>query len=268
VLHAFRAGTDGGYPANSGVIRDEKGNLYGTTNGYGKWNDGVVYKLSPSGKETVLHAFQGPPTDGAGPFYGVISDRHGNLYGTTSWGGSSSNCSMGCGIIFKIARNGTESVLHDFCAEANCPDGSAPIALALDKAGNLVGTTEFGGAYGTGVLFRLAPDGTETVLHSFCSQPQCSMNEGGPSGGPVLDSKGNIFGAADGGGFEGSGLIFRLTAGGSFSALHIFCETNCKDGDTPVATPILDNMGNLYGTTLSGGYCGGIACGTVFRIRR
>jgi uncharacterized repeat protein (TIGR03803 family) len=162
VLHSF-TGSDGAFPL-AGLIADSAGNLYGTTvsGGTGGCSQGagcgVVFKVSPSGTETVLYSFTGG-SDGAFPEAGLIADRAGNLYGTTNRGGGS-----GGGVVFKLSSSGTETVLYSFTGGS---DGRNPQAgLIADSAGNLYGTTEGGGS-GNGVVFKLSLGGTETVLHSF-----------------------------------------------------------------------------------------------------
>jgi uncharacterized repeat protein (TIGR03803 family) len=148
VLYSFTGGTDGGYP-EAGLIRDAKGNLYGTTSSGGSSGAGTVFKLDPSGTETVLYNFTGG-ADGANPAWGtLLRDSAGNLYGTTSQGGASD-----FGVVFKVDTTGKETVLHAFSGR----DGKTPYGtLVRDKAGNLYGTTYEGGAFGGGVVFKIAP---------------------------------------------------------------------------------------------------------------
>ena len=141
VLHNFASPPHGAYPAN-GVIRDEQGNLYGTTNGAysdvpggGTNNAGVVFKLDPWGNETVLYSFTGG-ADGSSP-NDLTRDWAGNLYGTTTYGGS------GLGVVFKVDRSGNETVLYSFTGGA---DGGNPGSVILDWKGNLYGSTGSGGA--------------------------------------------------------------------------------------------------------------------------
>ena len=143
-----------------GLIRDSKGNLYGTTNGGGASGAGVVFKVDTSGNETVLYSFTGG-ADGGYPLAGVIRDSAGNLYGTTNGGGAS-----GAGVVFKVDTSGNETVLYSFTGGA---DGGFPlwVVLARDSAGNLYGTTAGGGASGAGVVFKVDTSGNETVLYSF-----------------------------------------------------------------------------------------------------
>jgi uncharacterized repeat protein (TIGR03803 family) len=149
VLYSFTGGSDGGYPL-AGVIRDSKGNLYGTTNGGGASGAGVVFKVDTFGNETVLYSFTGG-SDGGYPLWVVlVRDSAGNLYGTTNGGGAS-----GAGVVFKVNAAGNETVLHSFTGGA---DGGNPYAgVILGPEGNLYGTTAFGGETNAGVVFEIKP---------------------------------------------------------------------------------------------------------------
>jgi uncharacterized repeat protein (TIGR03803 family) len=158
VLHSFGHGKDGSGPV-AGVIRDSEGNLYGTTTGGGGSFFGTVYKVSPTGKETVLHSFDNRQGEGQNPFGGLVRDSSGNLFGTTASGGDLTSCTgrntPGCGTVFKVDQTGRETVLHLFHGS---DDGSTPLAaLIQDSAGNLFGTAANDGANGFGVIFKLTP---------------------------------------------------------------------------------------------------------------
>ncbi|HEX4862100.1 MAG TPA: choice-of-anchor tandem repeat GloVer-containing protein [Rhizomicrobium sp.] len=168
-LYAF-GGQDDGCDPRGGLVMDKTGNLYGTTQGCGRGNYGTVFKLDSTGRETILHMFS-QPGDGATPVGTPILDGDGNLYGGTMAGGT--GCpSLGCGIVYKIAPDGTETILYSF---QDYPDGAFIYgSLYRDKTGNLYGTTQGGGAvhscnapFGCGIAFKLAPDGTKTDLHVF-----------------------------------------------------------------------------------------------------
>ena len=250
---------DGYYP-RAGLVRDNHGNLYGTTQFNGAYGGGTVFELSASGTETVLYSFCAQPgcVDGSGPRAGLVLDTSGNLYGTTYNGGAN-----GKGMVFKVSASGTEAVLYSFCAQSGCPDGSNPLAgLVLDTNGNLYGTTLKGGANGKGTVFEVSASGAETVLHSFCAQPGC-RDGSSPQAGLVMDANGNLYGTTYyGGAKRGRGTVFELSPNGTETVLHSF-SANGIDGYNPVAGLVLDTKGNLYGTTLAGGANRG---GTVFEV--
>jgi uncharacterized repeat protein (TIGR03803 family) len=151
ILHSFGASATDGTQAESDLIMDSAGNLYGTTPGGGANGDGTVYKISPSGTETILYSFGAIATDGQAPFRGLLMDSEGNLYGTTEGGGAHTNS----GTVFKISASGAETVVYSFGASAT--DGQYPTAsLIMDSAGNLYGTTGSGGtAGGGGTVFSI-----------------------------------------------------------------------------------------------------------------
>lgn len=223
---------------------------------------GVGFPGAPaSAAGTVLHAFQGG-TDGQVPQAALIIDDAGNLYGTASGGGANYG-----GIIFKLAPDGTETVLYSFGAGN---DGSDPVdGLTKDSAGNFYGTTQYGGRDFWGTIFRLAPDGTETVIHTFIGS-----DGAWPEGGLIEDGSGNLYGTTSSGGVNcsgfGCGVVFKLASDGTETTLYAF--EGLRDGSTPQAGLLIDSAGNLYGTTRLGGEigahgCGIIAgCGTVFRL--
>jgi uncharacterized repeat protein (TIGR03803 family) len=262
VLYSFTGAEDGDQPYAS-LIRDAKGNLYGTTYWGGvstKCNGGngcgVVFKLDKSGKETVLHSFTGNGGDGANPYDGLVLDAKGNLYGTTEFGGGSSACSGGCGVVFGVNTAGKETVLHRFSGGT---DGAGPLAgLVLDAEGNLYGTAQYGGALGAGNVFMVDKARKETVLYSF---------SGGTDGGqPLLgylvrDARGNLYGTTTFGGTNGQGTVFKVDSAHGETVLHSF--SGGTDGSYPYAGLVRDAKGNLYGTTNQGGASG---YGTVFML--
>ena len=230
---------DGANP-DAGLIIDAAGNLYGTTLYGGAANEGVVFEVAPDGTETVLHSFQGSPADGANPEAGLIMDPAGNLYGTTYKGGAANQ-----GVVFMVAPDGTETVLYSFCAQPGCADGANPHAgLIMDAAGNLYGTTYVGGVFNQGVLFEVAPDGTETVLAS--GGPYAAN----PAAGLVMDAAGNLYGTTENGGPSNEGVVGKLAPDGTGTVLYGFSGA---DGAHPLGGLIIDAAGKLYGTTVQGG---------------
>jgi uncharacterized repeat protein (TIGR03803 family) len=284
VLHRF-TGDDGAGPG-SALIADAAGNLYGTTTNGGPYY-GTVFKLTlnPDGTYThsVLHNFAGYPSDGTAP-HDLIADAGGNLYGITTGGGGSA-CgadNLGCGTMFKLTPNpdGTysESVLYNFTGGS---DGRYPFGgVIADAAGNLYGTTYYGGGsgcdgLGCGTVFELKPnlDGTysESVLYSFTG----GRDGAAPAAGLIADAARNLYGTTSQGGgsracLPGCGTVFMLTPNpdGTYSesVLHSF---SASDGQAPNAGLIADAAGNLYGTTYTGGPTDGSGCpwcGTVFAL--
>ncbi|MGB0048040.1 MAG: choice-of-anchor tandem repeat GloVer-containing protein, partial [Terriglobales bacterium] len=283
VLYSFCSQTDCADGSGSGasLIQDDAGTLYGTTpeGGGGSGSSGTVYKVDSSGNETVLYSFcsefvGGVCMDGATPVASLIQDDAGTLYGTTSRGGSNSN-----GTVFELDSAGKETVLYSFCSAASCTDGSAPLAgLIQDTAGNLYGTTEYGGSKGVGTVFKLAPPGQqggtwiETVLYSFCSQTNCT-DGAEPVAGLIQDAAGNLYGTTSEGGADpyGAGVdmgtVFEVNTTGQETVLYNFCsEPNCTDGAAPVAGLVQDAAGNLYGTTEFGGVNDKGGAGVVFEL--
>jgi uncharacterized repeat protein (TIGR03803 family) len=256
VVYNFTGGNDGGEPLDGFTI-DGAGNLYGTTSSGGSSNYGVVFKVTTANVETVLHTFTGG-TDGATPEGGLIRDKGGNLYGTTTAGGPS-----GAGTVFCVTAAGKEIVLHSFAG----PDGADPEAgLVRDAAGNLYGTTTAGGLKGNGTVFRVSPPKTkgaawtEEVLYSFGTGADGAI----PVAGVTINSAGNLYGTTSAGGAYGYGTVFELTPSGSSwteNILHNFQDGD--DGGVLYAGLISDKSGNFYGAATEGGSGGG---GTVFEL--
>jgi uncharacterized repeat protein (TIGR03803 family) len=274
-LYSFRGGNDGANP-HASLIADSAGNLYGTTSlGGGSSSTcpngcGTVFELvktSTGYQEKVLYRFQGG-SDGYGPWSGALTcDAAGNLYGTTNNGGCSANCFEGCGTAFKLTKgsNGqwTETVLYAF--QGAPTDGQGPGGpLLFDAQGNLYGTTFYGGpglcvSIGCGVIFQLSPTTSgpwsETLLYIFKG-----LGDGGIPSGPLsVDANGNLFGTTtvDGASNDG-GTIFELSPSAgtwTFSTLFSFDgRVSSETGLNPDGGVILDDAGNLYGTTVCGGF--------------
>src|SRR5580692_433392 len=255
VLRSF-AGTPDAEDPYAGLTRDKAGNFYGTTlYGGTQGGFGTVFKLH-AGKETILRSFAGTP-DGEDPRSVLVRDAAGNLYGTTQYGGTNG----GYGTVFKLNAKGKLTLLYSF---AGTPDGDDPYAgLLRDKAGNLYGTTQYGGTNGGyGTVFKLNTKGKLTLLHSFAGMPD-GQN---PYSRLIRDAAGNFYGTTFYGGTTGYGAVFKLDTGGKLTVLHSF--NDAPDGANPIAGLILDKAGNLYGTTSQGGdlNCGFSGCGTVFKV--
>ena len=260
VLYRFTGMADGAVPYG-GLVRDAAGNLYGTAGG-GAANWGVVYKVSPAGQETVLYTFTGG-LDGGLPFGSLVRDSAGNLYGTATFGGAGTG--FPAGVIFKLDPSGHETVLHNFqCYDPT--NGCQPHAgLVRDEAGNLYGTTFFGGGpLDAGVVFKLDPTGTFTVLHTFTcgagAPSTCGADGGNPYDGVIRDSAGNLYGTTSAGGNASQGIAYKLDPAGNETVLHSF--TGRADGGQPFSG-LIDADGYLYGTAPRGGNNGG---GVIFRL--
>jgi uncharacterized repeat protein (TIGR03803 family) len=267
VLYSFSGyPADGAYP-QAGLIRDAAGNLYGTTEfgGPGSCQDnngnaegcGTAFVFSNNGVETMLHGFAYGTTDGQSPIARLLLDAAGNLYCTTYSGGTQE-----MGTVFKVTPSGTETVLHSF---AGAPDGAGPEAGLISEAGIFYGTTYQGGASNYGTVFELTEEGQETVLYSFSALHRDGRS---PAAALVRDSSGNLYGTTQAGGIEtkycdgGCGVIFKISSAGKETVLHRFAGYPIE-GSSPIGPLLRDSLGNLYGTTFSGGTA---EEGTVFEF--
>jgi len=272
---------NGIYPYG-GLIQGKDGNFYGTTSAGGNPNAGgngcivgcgVVFKITPSAKFTMLHQFGGGganPPEGAVPTGRLILASDGKFYGTTYSGGQVQGF-FNQGTIFSITSSGAFSTLHLFDAK-HVLDGAAPYAgLIQGKDGAFYGTTQFGGTDGAGTVFRFTKSAGVTELHSFV-QPQPGVFPDGayPLAALVQASTGDLYGVTTAGGAvqtDDSGTLFKITTKGAFTKLWDF---DAKTGGSflqgsPQGGLIQASDGNLYGTTSIGGQpdCG---CGTAFQI--
>jgi len=275
VLHSFSDNGHDGFLPQGGLIFDAAGNLYGTTSGGGEHKGGTVFELSPvtggGWSEFVLHNF-GAGTDGSESNAGLVMDGAGNLYGTTTLGGV-----HGDGTAFELTpvtgEGWTEKMLHSF---SGTTDGSQPWAgLTFDAAGNLYGTTLYGGAYNGGTVFELMPQTggqwAGKVLHAFGEVNANGVSIYEPYGGVVFDQAGNLYGTTYYGGGNGGGIVYELTpsTGGAWKETPVrnFGGTG---GSQPLAGVIIDAAGNLYGTTANGGNehasCASAGCGVVYEL--
>ena len=265
ILYSFGARGNDAYAPSAGLVMDNLGNLYGT--GHAAFE---LIRGSDRWSEKVLHHFCSWPDcrDGGGPFAGLILDAAGNLYGTTLGGGSQCG-SSGCGTVYELTPTPRgrwkETVLHAF--DNNGKDGVTPGngALIMDASGNLYGTTEVGGMFHYGTVFRLTPDSNgswkETILHNF----KPNANGSFPIAGVVMDKAGNLYGTTTNGGTScDCGVVYKLTPDGngkwSYTVLHAFSG---GDGAIPAGNLILDDKGNLYGGTVLGG---GDNDGVIFEL--
>jgi uncharacterized repeat protein (TIGR03803 family) len=257
--------TDGAHPL-AGLVQTVNGDLYGTTSAGGISNTlcpyrtcGTIFKITPGGTLTTTFTFcsQASCADGQTPVGGLVPAANGDLYGTTSQGGTNNVVSYGGGTLFKIAPSGTLTTLHAFCAQAGCPDGEYPSATMIQaKDGNLYGTA---GGISPGTIFKITPAGKFTPLYTFCSQNGCT--DGNVPTGPLVQAaNGNLYGTTLYGGVQnaatpsGSGTIFEITPSGQLTTIYAFCaQSGCPDGALPNSGLIQASDGNFYGTTEYGG---------------
>jgi uncharacterized repeat protein (TIGR03803 family) len=252
VIHSFGGKPDGVGP-QANAIQGSDGNFYGTTHSGGASGLGTVFKITPAGVEMVLHSFAGGAADGALPTAALIQGADGNLYGTTSSGGTSNN-----GTVFKITTAGVEAVLYFFAGAPS--DGSNPnAALIQANDGNLYGTTVGGGASNLGTVFKITLGGTETVLHSFVGGNSDGIQ---PGAALIQASDGNFYGTTPNGGPSNGGTVFKITLAGAESVLHFFTFLN-TGASIPFAPLIQGTDGNFYGTSNSGGPAN---AGTIYKI--
>jgi len=238
------------------LVLDSAGDLYGTTGACGAFGYGTVFKVSKSGKETVLYSFAGGTGDGCNPYAGVAQDKAGDLYGTTPACGA-----HGAGTVFKLSKTGKKIVLYSFCQQSGCADGQSPYTGVIrDAKGNLYGTTILGGTDGVGTIFKIT-SGKLTTLYSFCSQSGC-WDGIAPFARMIIDTKGNLYGTATSGGRSSEGVVYELSSSGTLTVLHSFAG-GASDGCNPYGSVTRDTAGNLYGTTL---YCGASGFGTVWKL--
>jgi len=247
--------TDGAAPV-AGLVEGADGSLYGTTIIGGANLYGTVFKITGAAL-TILHSFDG--TDGSHPQGTLVRGTDGNFYGTTVYGGANN-----LGTVFKITPGGTLTTLYSFCSLTNCADGEEPYGGVVQGTdGNFYGTTFLGGAQELdGTIFKITPKGQLTTLYNFCSQTNCADGLD-PEAGLTQGTDRNFYGTTSGGGADGGGTIFKITAEG-LTTLYSFCaQTGCSDGAYPYAGVVQGTDGSFYGTTSVGGTD---SEGTVFSL--
>jgi len=252
----FKSGIN---PYSTVLTQGADGNFYGTipTGGLGA---GTIFRITPSGKFTLLHAFSSD-ADGGYPLGSLVQATNGLLYGTTNGGGANQR-----GTVFEMTLKGALTTLHSF----NGIDGSNPMGGLVQAAnGDFYGTTGGGGAYGSGTVFKMTAAGSLTTLYSFCSASACADGQD-PVAALVQGTNANFYGVAALGGINSQGTVFEITPEGKLTTLYAFCSlTNCADGSEPQSSLVQAIDGNFYGTTYRGGageFCSTTSCGTVFKI--
>lgn len=261
------------FPLNTGVIAQGRdGNLYTTTSGGGCDSNGAAFKITPSGKLTLLHSFN-PGEDGSDPQSGLTLGTDGAFWGTTEAYGAFSN-----GNIFTMTPSGTLTPLYSFCAQENCTDGGNPIAPPVQGMdGNFYGmTVDKGDVFictygnsGCGVIYRITPAGKYEVIHTFDQ-----TNGANPDDALLLGTDGNFYGTTFYGGsingvYNGNGVAFKVTPQGKYTPIYVFCaQAGCLDGGQPTAGLVQGTDGNFYGTTLAGGthLYSNFFGGTIFKL--
>jgi uncharacterized repeat protein (TIGR03803 family) len=264
VVWNFGGGSDGSGPWSNYFISDAKGNLYAATGAGGTYGVGVVFMLSPAGKETILYEFKGQANgDGASPHGRLAFDADGEIYGTTQGGGTN-----GTGTVYRLSPKPgggwTEKVIYNFSATG--ADGNSPSAgMTIAPDGTMYSTTPDGGAFQGGVIFSLkkTPKGwKQTVIHSI-NFP----SEGGfPYEGLMRDAAGNLYGVAPAGGAAQNGVVYRLShtkQGWVDTVLYSFTGQNGDGSGLYWIDLISDSAGNIYGATSFGGTNG---TGTVWEL--
>jgi uncharacterized repeat protein (TIGR03803 family) len=253
LIYSFGGTTTDAVEPQGALVQDADGNWYGTAPVGGANLIGAVFKVTSAGVESVLYSFGSTPGDGASP-QSIIMGSDGSFYGIT---GASPAGSAGTGTVFKLTPAGDATVLHSF--QGGPADGSQPLGgLIQGSDGNFYGTTVFGGANNFGTVYRITPDGTESVLYSFGGG---ALDLGLPNGQLVQGLDGHFYGAA-GGGTSGRGAVYEITPAGAVTVLYNF-GSNPDDGESPEGPLIQDLNGNFYGTTLFGT---GYYTGTVYKI--
>ncbi len=272
---------NGIYPYG-GLVQGRDGNFYGTASGGGNANAvcngtlgcGVIFKITPAGKFTLRHSFNGAfatPAEGGGPTGRLLLGSDGNFYGTTTQGGYTVDKVANQGTIFKMTPGGAFTTLISFEGDFNgFTDPDLPYAgLIQGKDGSFYGTSQFGGTSGAGTIFKYA-GGKVTVLHSFPEQSGGFFSDGAyPKAALLQASDGNLYGTTSYGGvlttYYQSGTLFRITTKGVFTKLWDFNATDpAVNGVSPFGGLIQASDGNLYGTTTAGG--GAANSGTVYQV--
>lgn len=293
VLYEFNDGADGSNP-EVGLIPGPGGNGFGTapfgglfTGGYcPDGGCGTVYQLARTGKFSEIYSFTGAP-DGQQPFSSLLATSNGTMYGTTELGGNL-DCpfnSAGCGTVYQVDSSGAEKVIYSFLGPGTNSDGANPFdAVVQDAAGNLYGTTDFGGTVndncspsaGCGTVFELSPNADGTWTESILYRFQGGADGSYPGISFFNNADGSVYGTTPNGGniscgIGGCGTIFKLSQSNGTWVKTVVYQFSGSDGDQPISPLTRDSAGNIYGATENGGnpncqYYATIGCGVVFKI--
>jgi uncharacterized repeat protein (TIGR03803 family) len=242
------------------LVQAPDGTFYGTTAYGGASNCGTVFNITPTGTLTTLVSFDCSGNAGGIPYSGLLLGTDGNLYGSTSYSASNG------GSVFRLTLSGELTVLHSFCQFSdNCSDGfGSASVLVQDASGTLYGSTVSGGGPNNGgTVFKITPDNTETVLHSFCIDTDCS--DGARPNAVIVGSDGNIYGTTFSGGNDFAGTVFTISPTGAFNSLYLFSPQSQEGSahpSNPFAGLIQGSDGNFYGTT----YVSNTSAGTIYSI--
>ncbi|MEO8663008.1 MAG: choice-of-anchor tandem repeat GloVer-containing protein [Bryobacteraceae bacterium] len=272
IVYSFAGDEDGEY-ADTDLVIDREGNIYGTTVQGGAFNSGTVFQLSPSPTgwaHTVLYSFRGG-VDGGEPYKGVTLDSAGNLYGTAGVGGLYVGpcVDTGCGVVFKLAKSGTTwtyQLVHSFTGGR---DGFGPgSGVTVDAQGAVYGTTPTGGRLGFGIVYQLKLDSSgtwkERLIHTFTGGAD---GLGGSAGRLILTASGGLLGVCTSGGAQGAGNLYQLapTPAGEWTLTTLYSFQGGTGAGFPYGAVVADANGNLYGTTY---YAGANNLGSIYRLSR
>jgi uncharacterized repeat protein (TIGR03803 family) len=268
-------GPNGSGPFYGSLLQGLDGNFYGTTahGGAGEcsfsFGCGSIFRISATGRFESLYSFcpQGNCTSGNTPLSGLLQATDGNAYGTAWYGGQHGPCQDECGAIYKVGPRGAVTTLYSFCAQAGCKDGAAPYGNLIEGYdGNYYGTSSAYGPQGGGTVFKITPAGELTTLYGFCQQVFGCLDGETPTAGLVQGTDGNFYGTTVGGGANGPGTVFKVTAAGVLTTLHSFAGAP-SDGANPYGGLVRGSDGDFYGTTFLGGSGSCTSgCGTIFKI--
>ena len=269
-LYHFTGGVAGGDP--SSLIQGSDGNFYGTMlagGGSDRAGTGTVFQVTPGGTFTTLHVFgkSNGASEGIEPG-NLLQGSDGNFYGTAAAGGLN-----GEGAVFRVTASGTLTTVYAFTkigTDGTNGDGVVPASLIQGGDGNFYGTTTAGGTSGAGTIFKLTPGGTFNTLYSYPAPVAfpLGITLATPGSRIIQGRDGNFYGTSPYGGDNGTGMVFAVTSGGTFSVLYSFSapDTTTRlnaEGFSPTAALVEVGDGTFYGTTFEGGPIGD---GTVFSI--